>query len=146
MREVALIEVYQSEGLDLTNATIGGEGSVGCVRDESFRENLRQKVTGRKHSAESLARMSAAQSGPNNPNYGKTTPPEVRAKQSAAQSGEKHSQYGKSRSEETKRKLSEANKGRKMSEEAKENVRRGLHKRYHTSKSVIKHDCTFCIA
>ena len=78
--EVKFIDQYRSAGLDLTNMTDGGEGSIGVVRSEDYRTRLskshkgkifseehKEKLaavwTGRKHSDETRLKMSRAQKG-----------------------------------------------------------------------------------
>ena len=78
--EVKFIDQYRSAGLDLTNMTDGGEGSIGVVRSEDYRTRLsrshkgkifseehKEKLaavwTGRKHSEETRLKMSKAQKG-----------------------------------------------------------------------------------
>jgi plasmid stability protein len=95
----------------LHNRTDGGEGVSGGI-----------------HSPETKEKMSAAQKGEKNHNYGKTLSPETRAKisaatkgktcspetkekMSAAQKGENHPFYGKTLSLETRAKMSAALKG-----------------------------------
>jgi hypothetical protein len=95
----------------LHNRTDGGEGTSGGI-----------------HSPETKQKMSAAQKGEKNHNYGKTLSPETRAKISAAtkgktcspetkekmsavQKGENHPFYGKSHTPETRAKMSAALKG-----------------------------------
>ena len=64
---------------------------------------------GKKHSPETLKKMSVA-------HMGKKHSPETLEKMSAAKSGEKHYNYGKKLSAETRKKLSEAAKNRKSKE------------------------------
>ena len=70
-------------------------------------------MKGRKHTAETIAKISAAQSGEKNHNFGKKASEETRDKMSAARSGEKHPNFGKKASEETKKKMSAAQSGEK---------------------------------
>lgn len=72
---------------------------------------------GRHLSAETKAKISAANFGMKNGNYGKHPSEETLKKISDALSGEKHPLYGKSPSLETRRKMSEAKKGKKVSQE-----------------------------
>jgi hypothetical protein len=60
---------------------------------------------GKCHTAETIAKIQAANSGENHPFYGKTHTPETKAKMSAANQGKIHS-------EETKRLMSEARLGK----------------------------------
>ena len=86
-------------------------------------ETARQAVsfarTGMKFSDESKLKMSLAQSGEKNHNYGKPRSEETKAKISAANKGQVPHSVGKPRSEETKAKISAANKGRKFTKEHK---------------------------
>lgn len=68
---------------------------------------------GVKLSEETKLKMSAAQSGENNPMFGKHHSEETRKKLSESTSGEKSSHYGKHFSEEHKHKLSESKSGEK---------------------------------
>lgn len=88
--EIYMIDVFGRKDLGtgiLRNLTNGGEG-----------------VSGYRHTEEDKKRMSKSHENPSE---------EVRKKLSKAQSGEKNHQYGVPRTEETKKKLSEANSGEK---------------------------------
>lgn len=78
--EVQLIEKYRINGADLTNMTLGGEGSLGIVRSEDYctrlsnahkgkifseehKKNLAAVWTGRSHSEESKKKISESQKG-----------------------------------------------------------------------------------
>ena len=63
------------------------------------------------HSEETKGKISEAQTGEKNHQYGKPHSEETKRKLSEAKKGEKNPNYGKPRPEETKRKISEANKG-----------------------------------
>ena len=63
------------------------------------------------HSKETKEKLSKANSGENNPNYGKHRSKETKRKMSEAKRGENNPNYGKHRSKETKRKLSMAQSG-----------------------------------
>jgi hypothetical protein len=100
--EILLIEKYGRKDLglgNLVNMTDGGQGSLGLKISEETRE-----------------KMSKAQKGENNPNFGKTLSEEHRQKISEAQKG-------KVISEETRQKLREARKGRTFSEETRQKYR-----------------------
>jgi len=77
---------------------------------------------GRKHTAETRKKMSAAASGENNPNFGKKHTAESKAKISKALSGENNPRYGRKHSAETKEKMSAAKKGKKHSAESLEKM------------------------
>jgi group I intron endonuclease len=64
---------------------------------------------GYKHTEEAIAKLSEANSGANNPMYGKTHTPESRAQISDSISGANHPMYGKTHSPETLAKMSGAN-------------------------------------
>lgn len=87
---------------------------------------------GRPCGPETRRKMSEAQKGERNPNYGKRVQhsKETRRKISMAVSGKRHPNYGKHHSEETKRKMSlahtgerNANYGKHPSEEARSRMR-----------------------
>ncbi len=75
-----------------------------------MRKKLSEAHIGKHPTAETLARMSAAKSGENNPFFGKHHTPETCAKISEALSGENHPNYGKTLPPETCSKLSAANR------------------------------------
>ena len=113
--EIYMIAVFGRKDLGtgiLHNLTDGGDGASGAIKSEKTRKKL-----------------SEANKGKNNPNYGKSLSEETRRKMSEAQKGkirsEEHKRKnseahkGKTHSEETKKKLSEANIGKTLSEEHK---------------------------
>ena len=103
--EIYMIAVFGRKDLGtgiLHNLTDGGDGASGAIKSEKTRKKL-----------------SEANKGKNNPNYGKSLSEETRRKMSEARKGENHPNYGKSLSEETRRKMSEAHKGKTHSEEHK---------------------------
>jgi len=113
--EIYMIAVFGRKDLGtgiLRNKTYGGDGASGAIKSEKTRR-----------------KMSEANKGKNNPNYGKSLSEETRRKMSEAQKGkirsEEHKRKnsevhkGKTHSEETKKKLSEANIGKTLSEEHK---------------------------
>ena len=71
------------------------------------------------HTPEALAKMSAAKTGSNHPNYGKKATPETRAKLSAAKTGSNNPSYGKKATPETRAKISAGLTGKKATPEAR---------------------------
>jgi len=136
--EKLLIEKYGRKDLglgNLVNMTDGGEGALGLIRSEETRQ-----------------KMSEANKGESNPNFGKTPSEESRLKMSKAQKGRTFSEEsrlkmskaqkgrtfseesrlkmskakkGKTHSEEVRQKISEGNKGKTYSEEVKDNMAKG---------------------
>jgi hypothetical protein len=103
--EIYMIAVFGRKDLGtgiLYNRSGGGEGPSGVVRSQEFK-----------------IKLSKANMGENNPNYGKSTSEETRKKQSAAMKGKNNHFYGKSHSEEVRKKLSVVNKGKSPSEETR---------------------------
>jgi group I intron endonuclease len=100
--EIFYIGYYDTYGKGGYNLTLGGRGRVGY-----------------KFTDEAIRKLSLANRGTKNPNYGKKCPIETRKKMSIANSGKNHPQYGKVRSAETRQKISESNKGRKVSAETR---------------------------
>jgi len=72
---------------------------------EEVKAKISNSLKGRKFSKETLEKMSKAQSGENNPMYGKEVPQETRQKLSVAGKKRKHT-------DETKKKMSESHKKR----------------------------------
>ena len=81
-------------------------------RDPDVGYNLTDGGSYGKHSKESKRKMSDAQSGSKNHNYGKKMSEEQKLKISIANAGENNSNYGKTTTEDVKQKLSLANKGK----------------------------------
>lgn len=94
------------------NLTRGGDTPT--ISKES-RELIGIKNTGKKHSPESIEKMS----GENHHNYGKKLSPESIKKRTEKTSGENHYNYGKKMPDYVKNKLIEANTGKIPSEENK---------------------------
>jgi hypothetical protein len=68
------------------------------------------------HSEETKRKLSEAQSGENNPMFGKTHSEETKRKMAEAKRGKNHPMFGKKLSGETKHKISEAQSGKKLGE------------------------------
>ena len=103
--EIYMIAVFGRKDLGtgiLHNLTDGGDGASGAIKSEKTRKKL-----------------SEANKGKNNPNYGKSLSEETKRKMSEVHKGKNNPNYGKSLSEETRRKMSEAHKGKTHSEEHK---------------------------
>ena len=100
--EIYYIGYYNTYGKGGYNLTLGGSGRVGY-----------------KPSAETRHKLSLANIGKNNPNYGKKPSTETRKKMSIANSGKNHPNYGKKLPAETRQKISETTKGRKISAETR---------------------------
>jgi len=111
--EINMIAHYRSLNKRLLNMTSGGEGILN-MSEESLGK-LRKAITGRKHTVEARAKMSAAKKGRPSPTLGVPM------------------------SDETKRKLSEAKKGKKLSGEHKKRISEGAkgHKHTQATKEAI---------
>jgi hypothetical protein len=119
-----IVESKEWGNLKPENGLDGGNHSKECKEKISIalkgRIPWNKNKTGlQKHSEETKMKMSAANSGENHPNYGKTPSDETKMKMSAAQSGENNPNYGKTPSDETKMKLSAALTGKPRSDETK---------------------------
>ena len=98
-------QYWISQFPNLINLTIGGDGCLGFIQDESTKEKLRIAMTGRKHTEEFKQNMSLRLKG-------KPLSEEHKANIGKANSGRKAT-------EATKQKLSESHKGIKQSEESR---------------------------
>jgi len=131
--EIATIEKYRQQGLQIINMTDGGDGTTGYSHTDEYKQM-----------------MSAKQSGQNNPRYGKVgtrkgavVTPETLEKQ-------RLSHFGKELPEEQKRKIRESTKkarqgiktlgmtGRVHSEETKAKMRAKALGRKQTAESIAK--------
>jgi hypothetical protein len=119
LSEIELIDKYKRLGIELVNATDGGEGASGYrhteehkskMRGNDYWKNLKQvNFKGQTHSEESRAKMSASQLGNTN-------------------------KLGKKISDEAKQKISLSRVGMKLSDEHKENISKSLIGNKHTAK------------
>ncbi len=102
-KEVERIAFWKNDGADLCNLTDGGEGPSGYKFSEERKRAVSEKSKGRKHSAESRAKMSAAAMG-NTKGLGKKKTPEAI---------EKTASYwrGRPKSEEMRIKMSASKRG-----------------------------------
>jgi hypothetical protein len=136
--EMELIDVYRRRGVRIVNISDGGEGTQGWVPSEETRRKIgeankstpkargeRHGMYGKKHSAESLAKMSASQkgrlAGEKHPFYGRHHSEESKAKVSASRKGKcvgaDNPFYGKTHSPELIKQIADRNRGRKQSPE-----------------------------
>lgn len=140
LAEIELIDAYRRRGIQIVNVTEGGEGAPGWVPSEETRRKIgatnkhtpkargeRHGMYGKKHTPESLAKMSAAHkgmlAGENHPMYGRHHTDEAKAKVSASRKGKcvgaDNPFYGKKHDVETRRLISETQRGRKASPETR---------------------------
>ena len=140
LAEMELIDKYRKTGVRLVNVSDGGDGITGYHHTDETKLKIgkanattpkakgeQHGMFGKKHTEESLAKMSASQSarewGENHHFYGKHHSEETRAKISQGVAGklqgEKNGFFGKKHSDETKAKISKAGIGRTASAETK---------------------------
>lgn len=120
------------------NLTYGGEGGTlaeesrakigaanrGRKRTEEFSERQRALMTGRKHTLETRAKITAANIGRPSSMLGRPVSAETRAKLSAANKGQVPWTTGKQHSAETKAKMSAWQVGRVLPDEHRANISR----------------------
>lgn len=145
------INYWKYIGADLTNSTDGGDGLQSPTPETRAKISAAQTGEkhhnwGKHHSAETLAKMSAA-------NTGKSPTPETRAKLSAAarnisdetrvrmsasRAGDKNPNWGKSPSDETRAKLSVAHIGKHPSDETRTKISAGNRGKYISPETRAK--------
>lgn len=145
--EIAWIEYFKNEGVDLVNGTNGGDGVNGwkpskeirtkisqalrgCIRSEETRRKIGEASRGRIHSETTRRKISEA-------NRGRIPSRETRLKLSESHknkpgfwkgkkrfnmTGEKHFLFGKHQSLEVRRKMSMARRGRTISTETRQKL------------------------
>jgi hypothetical protein len=146
--EIYMIAVFGRKDLEtgiLRNKTYGGDGASGAIKSEKTRKKLSEANKGKNNpnygkslSEETRKKLSEANKGKNNPNYGKSLSEETRRKMSEARKGENNPNYGKSLSEETRRKMSEAQKGKILSEEHKRKISEANKGKTHSEETKKK--------
>lgn len=112
-KEIEFIKLYGRKDLDtgtLCNLTIGGEGVLGSVRTDEYRERLRQINTGKKMSEESVQKLKEALKG-------RRHSEETRLKMGKTRKGKKLS-------EDHKAKISKSNLGRPKSKSHIEQIKK----------------------
>ena len=140
LAEMELIDKYRKMGVRLVNVSDGGDGITGYHHTDETKLKIgkanattpkakgeQHGMFGKKHTEESLAKMSISQTGrmvgENHPFYGKKHSDETRAKISQGVAGkvqgEKNGFFGKKHSDETKAKISKAGIGRMASAETR---------------------------
>lgn len=137
LAEVELIDLYRRRGVRLVNISNGGEGTSGWIPSQETRQRIgeankhtpkasgeKHGMFGKKHTAESLAKMVASQNKrdhTNHPMRGKRHTEESKAKMSQSLKGTKIGKdnpfYGKTHSPEVLEKMRLAHIGRKQSAE-----------------------------
>lgn len=128
-REQHFIDLYKPE----YNMCPKAGSKLGCKLTEDHRAKIILALKGRKHSEETLKKMSEAQRGRPSPLKGKTRSEETRKRISEGQIGRSSAMKGKTHSEEAKKKISEALKGKTRSEEHSKRISEAL-KRYRANK------------
>ena len=148
LAEVELIDLYRRRGVRLVNISDGGEGTSGWIPSQETRKKISEankKIPklkgekhwwfGKKHSAESLAKMVASQNKrdhTNHPMRGKHHTDEAKAKVSLARKGKcvgkENFFYGKTHSLESIKKIQAAHLGKKQSAEQIENRTKKIRK------------------
>jgi len=140
--EIAWIKYFRDEGLDLVNATDGGEGTAGrvCSLETRAKMSAAQKgslshMFGKHLAPETCAKMSANRKGTQHPMFGKRHSIASLAKMSAAQKGKRGYWLGKHLSPETCTKLSVAQRGKHPSPETRLKLSLALIKNRRAAKN-----------
>ena len=105
-REVYWIKFYKDQGYDLTNISLGGDGSLSVSLETRFQMSKNRKGISPSQQCLQSARRA---------NIGREKTPEEKAKLSAAHTGKTYTQ-------KTKDKISRAKKGTKASKETREKM------------------------
>ena len=113
-----LVNIPFGDKRDVGAAVITAKGEIDGI-DMSGKNHPRY---GKKHSPETLKKMSEQKTGKNNPRYGKKHSPETLKKMSEQKTGKNNPMYGKKRPEHSKRMSGENNSfyGKTHSEEHKQ--------------------------
>lgn len=116
---IALIGRFDLKLGPLTNMTDGGEGVSGRILSEKEKENIRNRLIGRKLSDDHKLKMSLAFSGENHPLYGKSLSDETKKKKSDSMKKwmkeNDNPMLGKTHSQEVRKVLSEYRKSHYIS-------------------------------
>jgi hypothetical protein len=134
-KEMEFIKLYGRKDLGtgtLCNLTIGGDGILGVVRTEEYREKLRQVNTGKKMSENSVQKLKEALKG-------RRHSEETKLKMGKTRKGRKLSEAHKAN-------ISQGNLGKSKSESHRENIKRSRIcvpvLQYHLDGTFIKEwDC-----
>lgn len=134
--EMELIAKCRADGVPLTNQTNGGEGASGYKHTAESLAKMSAALKGKKpflgrvHSEETLAKLRGNKNG-----LGHVHTPETRAKISAARKSQK---TGSKRSIETRAKMSAARAGRAISAEQRTKISNSMLGRKHTAETCYK--------
>ena len=137
--EKLLIETLRYAGVELTNATDGGEGASGYKHTEEFKNKIslinsgennpsfgKRPRLGKKHSKESIGKISLAKKGKQSSFLGKRHSDESKKKISTSLTnlmvGESNPFFGKKHSDESRMKMSNSHVGKKASAETRDKM------------------------
>ncbi len=110
--EIDMIKKYNTFG-DGYNLNYGGEGNAGFKHTEEARKKMSKAQKGKNNYNYGKHRTEKTKKKISNANRGKTRSEEVRKRKSESMKGEKNHNYGRPRTEETKKKIGDANRGKK---------------------------------